>query len=600
MEGHTVSIPSVMLNPRAVAATLCLAAAACTVSARQPQQPPMTQPFASTYQHAAVAADHPLASQAGAEILKAGGNAVDAAVATSFALSVVRPYSCGIGGGGFMVIRLPNHPRLGKVETAINYREWGIAAARPDMFEADPDPDAATHGGKAVCVPGTVAGLLHALDRYGTMTRGQVMAPAIRLAREGFAVDQHYEDSARKDKLVLPWLEQDVARQRRFAFLWERFLDVGRVRKGYVLKLPEQARALELIAEEGAKAFYEGEIARAIVKAVREDGGAMTMEDLAGYRPEERAPLRTTFQGRSIMTMPPPSSGGVVLAQVMAMLESRPDLLSQAKDAATGGPGSATYIHLVTEASKHAFADRARWMGDPNFTKLPLKAMLSSEYVRSRGAMIDMGKTLAPEAYGTATPLPADAGTSHLSVIDAEGGAVACTETINLIFGSLLPVPEFGFILNDEMDDFATRGGKANAFGLDHADLNRPEPRKRPLSSMTPTIVTRDGTVELIVGGAGGPRIISGTIQVTLNALLFGMTAHDAIERPRFHHQWRPDVLQLEPGVRQAAGLADALGARGHSVGDRETVASVQLIRASPEGWQAASDPRKGGAPAGH
>jgi gamma-glutamyltranspeptidase/glutathione hydrolase len=372
MEWHTVSIPSVMLNPRAVAATLCLAAAACTASARQPQQPPMTQPFASTYQHAAVAADHPLASQAGAEILKAGGNAVDAAVATSFALSVVRPYSCGIGGGGFMVIRLPDHPRLGKVETAINYREWGIAAARPDMFEDDPDPDAATHGGKAVCVPGTVAGLLHALETYGTMTRERVMAPAIRLAREGFAVDQHYEDSARKDKLVLPWLEQDPARQKRFAFLWERFLDSGRVRKGYVLKLPEQATALELIAKEGAKAFYEGPIAKAIVEAVRKDGGAMTMEDLAGYRPEERAPLRTTFQGRSIMTMPPPSSGGVVLAQVMAMLESRPDLLSQAKDAATGGPGSATYIHLVTEASKHAFADRARWMGDPNFTKLPV------------------------------------------------------------------------------------------------------------------------------------------------------------------------------------------------------------------------------------
>ncbi len=562
----------------------------------------MSQPFASTFQHAAVAADHPLASQAGADILKAGGNAVDAAVATSFALSVVRPYSCGIGGGGFMVIRLPNHPRLGKVETTINYREWGIAAARPDMFENDPDPDAPTHGGKAVCVPGTVAGLLHALENYGTMTREQVMAPAIRLAREGFAVDQHYEDSARKDKLVLPWLEQDPTRQARFAFLWERFLDSGRIRKGYVLKLPEQAAALELIAKDGAKAFYEGPIAKAIVEAVRKDGGEMTLDDLASYRVEERAPLRTSFRGRSIMTMPPPSSGGVVLAQVLAMLESRSDLLDAAMEAAKvgGGASSPAYIHLVTEASKHAFADRARWMGDPNFTKLPLKAMLSDEYVRSRAAMIDMGKTLPPEAYGTATPLPPDEGTSHLSVIDAQGGAVACTETINLIFGSLLPVPEFGFILNDEMDDFATRGGKANAFGLDHADLNRPQPRKRPLSSMTPTIATRDGKVELIVGGAGGPRIISGTIQVTLKAMLFEMSARDAVGGARFHHQWRPDVLQLEPELRQAAGLADALAAKGHAVGDREAVATMQLIRASAEGWQAASDPRKGGAPAGH
>lgn len=577
-----------------------LAVATFATAAAFPRQPSMTQPFASTFQHAAVAADHPLASRAGAEILKAGGNAVDAAVATSFALSVVRPYSCGIGGGGFMLIHLPDHPRLGKVDTAINYREWGVAAARPDMFEQDQDPDAATHGGKAVCVPGTVAGLLYALEKYGTMSREQVMAPAIRLAREGFAVDQHYEDSARTDKLVLPWLEKDPARQARFAFLWERFLDSGRIRKGYVLKLPEQAKALELIAKEGAKAFYEGPIAKAIVEAVRKDGGAMTLEDLAAYRPEEREPLRTTFRGRSIMTMPPPSSGGVVLAQVMAMLESRADLLPKATDPATGGAGSATYIHLVTEASKHAFADRARWMGDPNFTKLPLKAMLSDEYLRSRAATIDMGKTLAPEAYGTATPLPPDAGTSHLSVIDAQGGAVACTETINLIFGSLLPVPEYGFILNDEMDDFATRGGKSNAFGLAHADANRPQPRKRPLSSMTPTIVTRDGKVELIVGGAGGPRIISGTIQVTLNALLFGMNAGDAVERPRFHHQWKPDVLQLEPALKQATPIVDALKARGHAVGDRESVASVQLIRASPEGWQAASDPRKGGAPAGH
>ncbi|MEI7657905.1 MAG: gamma-glutamyltransferase, partial [Phycisphaerae bacterium] len=585
---------------RALASPLGLAAATFAASARQSQQPPMTPSFASTYSHAAVAADHPLASQAGAEILKAGGNAVDAAVATSFALSVVRPYSCGIGGGGFMVIRLPNHPRLGKVETTINYREWGVAAARPDMFETDPDPDAATHGGKAVCVPGTVAGLLHALEMYGTMTREQVLVPAIRLAREGFAVDQHYEDSARKDTLVLPWLEQAPERQARFAFLWERFLDRGRIRKGYVLKLPEQAAALELIATEGAKAFYEGPIAKAIVEAVRKDGGSMTLDDLASYRVEERPPLRTTFRGSSIMTMPPPSSGGVVLAQVLEMLESRSDLLKGATDATTGGPGSAAYIHLLTEASKHAFADRARWMGDPNFTKLPLKAMLSSEYVASRGKLIDMTKTLPTESYGTATPLPADAGTSHLSVVDAQGGAVACTETINLIFGSLLPVPEFGFILNDEMDDFATRGGKANAFGLDHADLNRPQPRKRPLSSMTPTIVTRDGKVALVVGGAGGPRIISGTMQVTLNALLFGMNAHDAVERPRFHHQWHPDVLQLEPSLRGTPGLVDALKSRGHEVGDRESVASVQLIRASPEGWQAASDPRKGGAPAGH
>jgi gamma-glutamyltranspeptidase/glutathione hydrolase len=562
---------------------------------------PSSQPKQHTFAHAAVAADHPLASQAGAEILKAGGNAVDAAVAASFALSVVRPYSCGIGGGGFMVIRLPNHPKLGPVLTTVNYREVGIGKATANYLENDPDPDAATHGAKAVCVPGTVAGLLHALEKYGTMSREQVMAPAIRIAREGFAVDQHYEDSARKDELVLPWLLKDAARQQRFAFLWQRFLDSGNIRKGYVLKLPEQARALELIARDGADAFYKGPIAEAIVKAVTGDGGHMTMADLASYKVEERSPLEANFRGSHVISMPPPSSGGIVLTQVLAMLEQRSDLLDAACDPSKGGGhNSAPYIHLVTEASKHAFADRARWMGDPNFVKLPTKAMLSADYVKARAASIDATHTLATEAYGSAAPLPVDAGTSHLSAIDADGGAVACTETINLIFGSLLPVPEFGFILNDEMDDFVTRTGRANAFGLDHADLNRPEPGKRPLSSMTPTIIVKGDTVQLIAGGAGGPRIINGTIQAALNVLLFDMGADDALARPRFHHQWHPDLLQLEPALYAQGDLVKALEAKGHKVGPREVVASVQIIRSSKGGWQAGSDPRKGGVPAGY
>lgn len=578
-----------------------LFAAAAVSSAGAQDSPTMPQPPLHTFPHAAVAADHPLASQAGAEILKAGGNAVDAAVAASFALSVARPYSCGIGGGGFMVIRLPNHPKLGPVLTTVNYREVAIAKATPDYLEKNTDPDAATHGAKSVCIPGTVAGLLHALDKYGTMTREQVMAPAIRLAREGFAVDQHYEDSSRKDELVLPWLLKDATRQKRFAFLWERFLDSGNIRKGYVLKLPEQARALELIVRDGPDAFYEGEIAQAIVRAIAADGGDLTLDDLASYRVEERPPLLASFKGASVISMPPPSSGGIVFTQVLAMLERRPELLDAACDPARGGGhNSAAYIHLVTEASKHAFADRARWMADPNFVPVPTRALLSAEYLTSRAAKIDPSRTLATEDYGTATPLPADAGTSHLSAIDAQGGAVACTETINLIFGSLLAVPEFGFVLNDELDDFITRTGRANAFGLDHADLNRPMPGKRPLSSMTPTIVVRDGKVQLIAGGAGGPRIISGTIQAALNVLLFDMNADEALAKPRFHHQWHPDLLQLEPALKDVPGLSEALAAKGHKVGQREVVASVQIIRSGKDGWQAGSDPRKGGVPAGY
>ncbi len=331
------------------------------------------------FAHAAVAADHKLASQAGLEVLKAGGNAVDAAVATSFALSVVRPYSCGIGGGGFMVIRLKDHPKQGAVTTCLNYRETGIAKARPDYFESDPDPDAATHGGKALCVPGHVAGLLFALDKYGTMTRAQVLAPAIRLAEQGYQADAHYVASSKE---VIEWLEKDPKRLERFRFLWERMLYKGKVKEGDKVDLHEQAKVLRLISEKGADAFYKGPVAEAIVAAAQRDGGEITLADLASYKVEELQPLVTHFRGNTVLTMPPPSSGGIVLAQVLGMLEVREEDLS----AIVKGPGhnSAAYIHLVAEADKHAFADRARWMGDPDFVKVPVKGLLLSPEVHPR------------------------------------------------------------------------------------------------------------------------------------------------------------------------------------------------------------------------
>jgi gamma-glutamyltranspeptidase / glutathione hydrolase len=552
------------------------------------------------YPKAAVAADHRLASEAGVEILKAGGNAVDAAVATSFALSVVRPYSCGIGGGGFMVIRLKDHPTAGPVTTAINYREWGIARTRPDYFENEPDPDAPTHGGKAVCVPGHVAGLLHALDKYGTMTREQVLAPAIRLAEQGYAADAHYVMSSQE---VIEWIEKDAARAKRFPYLWDRLLYQGKVKEGDRVDLHEQAKVLKLIAEKGADGFYKGEVAKAIVDAVRRDGGEMTLADLEGYKVEELPPLTTTFRGNTVLTMPPPSSGGIVLAQVLGMLEARARDVQRIVD--ENGPGSPQYIHMVAEAGKHAFADRARWMGDPNFVKVPVKGLLAPEYIRSRATAINLDGVRPIESYGTASPLPDDAGTSHLCVIDEKGNAVSCTETINLVFGSLVPVPEYGFILNNEMDDFLARQGRANAFGLDHADLNRPEPGKRPLSSMTPTIVLETradgspGDPVLLAGGSGGPRIISGTIQATLNVLLFDMPAPHAVASPRFHHQWHPDALELEGDIAGGA-LEASLKGMGHATRRRDRIAAVQIIRRVKEGWQPASDPRKGGVPGGY
>lgn len=581
------------------AALACLCLAAALASASEPIKEPVKEPVkepAPVYPTAAVAADHALASQAGLEMLRAGGNAVDAAVATSFALSVVRPYSCGIGGGGFMLIRLADHHGRGPLTVAINFRETAPASVKPDSYESLGE-FAATHGGMAVGIPGQVEGMLHALERYGTLSRQQVLAPAIRLAKAGFSADAHYIKSTQHDDLVIPWLRAEPERQERFAWLWERCLRRGEVKVGDHVALPEQARVLERIAAEGRAGFYEGPVAQAIVDAVNADGGHLTLEDLRGYRCEETPVLTSTFRGRTVIGMPPPSSGGIVVEQVLGMFEARKDLLAEAVAA---GHNSPTYIHLVTEAGKHAFADRARWLGDANFVKVPLGALRSKEYIASRAALLDPQHTLPHEAYGSAKPLPEDAGTSHHCVIDAHGNAVACTETVNLIFGSLLAVPEYGFVLNNTMDDFLTRGGHANAFGLSHADRNRPQPGKRPLSSMTPTIVLDEsGRPSIIVGGAGGPRIISGTLQTALNVLLFDMSADAALAAPRFHHQWEPDVLQLEDALN-TPDLAQHLKARGHTMGHREAVGNVQLIRRVPGGWQAASDPRKGGAPAGY
>jgi len=584
------------------AATLCLASCAAQTS------PTSTGATTTVFTHAAVASDHLLASNAGLEILRKGGNAVDAAVATSFALSVVRPYSCGIGGGGFMVIHLkddPRNPGSGPIRVALDYRESAPAAIRADTFESVPDPHAQTHGAKAVCVPGNVAGLLHALDRYGTLPRDVVLAPAIHLAQTGFAADAHYVEMAQEDQDVIPWLKKDPARIQRFAFLWNRYLDQGNVKIGTRITVPEQARVLRLIAEHGRAGFYEGEVADAIINAVQDDHGFLTHEDLRSYAVVERAPLVSEFRGLEVITMPPPSSGGIVIAQLFDMLEARPDLLAPAMSTSRGGGhNTAPYIHLITECFKHGFADRARWMGDPNFVKVPLARLLDPTYTSARAATIDPARTLPIENYGTAPRPPEDHGTSHLCVIDAMGNAVACTETINLIFGSLLCVPEFGFALNNEMDDFLTRRGEANAFGLAHAELNRPAPGKRPLSSMTPTIVWdpsrgTGGSMQLIVGGAGGPRIITGSAQAALNVLLFDMPAHAAVASPRFHHQWQPDTLQLEIALTTPA-LETQLSQRGHTTRTRKSVGNITLIRANNNTWDAASDPRKGGVPAGY
>ncbi len=567
-----------------------------------------------------VAADHPDASKAGLEMLEKGGNAVDAAVATSFCLSVVRPLSCGIGGGGFMVIYDPGGPDeggKGAQAVAICYRERAPAGASPQFFEDMEDPEASIRGGSAVAVPGTVAGLLSILENFGTLSREDVLAPAIRAAESGFEVDAHYAKAARK---IARTFNERPELQERFPFMWERFLGKGKLSEGDTLRLPEQARALRMIAADGVGAFYNGPIGASIVGTIQADGGVMNADDLTAYKPTFERPLTGRFRGDVVLTMPPPSSGGVALLQMLAILEAYET--KSAEPLKRLGHNSPRYAHLLAEAMKFAFADRAMHLADPEFTDVPVKRMLDPEALRERAVMIRAGSTHEPDFYADAPAMAEDGGTSHISVIDANGMAVACTETINLEWGSWLVVEEFGFALNNQMDDFTARAGQANYYGLAQSDANLPAPGKRPLSSMTPTIVVgKDRQVRLIAGASGGPRIINGVLQAILNATLFDFDALRAVSASRFHHQWKPDQIRLEPywditnvnggemsldelqammaRVDSVHRFRSGLESRGHKLGEIEAVGAVQLVKKNGDGYEAASDPRKGGAPAG-
>lgn len=537
------------------------------------------------YAKGVVAADHAIASRAGAEMLAMGGNAVDAAVAASFTLSVVRPYSCGIGGGGFMVVHLPDDPTHGSVHTAINYREQ--AYVDPDYYERT--GKSSTTGGAAVAIPGTVAGVLHALETYGTLGRATVLGPAIRAARDGFVVDEHYMIMSGP---LIDQFEGEPTMKDRYPLVWNHFLLGGQVKQGDRITNSMQARVLERIARDGVGGFYAGPVANAIVRAIQRAGGEMTLEQLAMYQVEEREPLMGEVNGHRFIAMPPPSSGGITMLQTLLILEA----LNYPFDDPVMDAGKA---HMLAEASKHAFADRARYLADPNFVEVPIDDLLDLSIIHERAQLIT-DDVHEPAYYGTPNLIPQDGGTSHVSVVDPFGGAVAMTETINLSFGSLVGVDAFGFMLNNEMDDFTTRRGKPNAFGLMQSDRNLPIPGKRPLSSMSPTIVLdSDGRVLAVAGASGGPRIISGTMQALLYTL-GGMDAYPAVASPRIHHQWLPDALYAEPGLMPMLSRRAAQG-DWNELRQRRDIGNVQLIRRDPDGhgWQAASDPRKGGIPAG-
>lgn len=541
----------------------------------------------------AVAADHELASQAGAEMLAKGGNAVDAAVATSFALSVVRPFSCGIGGGGFMVIKFSHDAKHGNLATAINYREQAPAWATPDCFtKLHEEGKPSVFGATAVATPGTVAGLLYAHEKYGTLPRSVVLAPAIRHAMSGFAVDAAYMDAVSD---VTKWVSATPARKAEFADFVRIYLLDGHVAVGSKITLPEHAEALRVIADRGSDGFYQGPVASAICSASR-----VTQGDLLGFKVREVSPMSCSFHGRTVLTMPPPSSGGIVLTQILSTLERRPEAFAK-KDR-----NDPTFMHFYLEASKHAFADRARHLGDPDFNALPLEFLLSPAMLDERAKKIDATRIFPIDDYGWIPAAPAnptrDTGTSHFSVIDSHGNAVACTETINLAFGSCVVAKPFGFVLNNQMDDFLTTPGKPNAFGLTQSERNLPAPGKRPLSSMTPTVVVGpDEKVELVVGASGGPKIISATVQSLLGVIVFGESAQQAVDSPRMHHQWRPDEVLLEPRLFEMQATAGSLSKIGHQIHRKPTAAIgvAQILHPISTGIEAACDPRKGGKPSG-
>jgi gamma-glutamyltranspeptidase / glutathione hydrolase len=523
--------------------------------------------------HSMVASEHALASAAGVEILRRGGNAIDAAAATEFAVCVVNPTSCGVGGGGFLLAYFPRTRRA----VALDYRERAPAAATADMFIRNGKAVAALSrsGGLAIGVPGEVAGLSYAVRHYGRLPLATVLGPAIRLARDGFPIGGHLAEAIAHNR--------DAIRARPPLAALLLHAD-GSVRiSGETLQEPALAETLTQIAEKGPEAFYRGPVAADIADAVRAAGGILTLDDLARYRPIERRVLRGHYRGREVLTMPPPGSGGILL-EILNIIGH--------DDIAALGHNSPTMLHLLAEAMKHAFADRAEFYGDPGFVHVPLLRLLSPRHATLARSSISAITTFGPSFYGDAAPVR-DAGTSHLSVIDGEGNAVACTTTVNTAFGSMVRAPRSGVILNNEMDDFVAQPGVPNVFGLIGSEANEIAPGKRPLSSMTPTIVIQDGRPVLVVGASGGPFIITATLQTLLNVLDFDFDATAAVAAPRIHDQWVPDVFGVEPGIDEMT--REALARLGHHIRQIPALAAVQAVRVTSNGYDGAADPRKGG-----
>ena len=528
------------------------------------------------------------ATRIGVSVLESGGNAIDAAIAVSLALSVSDGHHSGIGGGGFLLIRLADGRAV-----AVDARETAPAAAHRDMYLAEGVHEHASRiGALSVGTPGLVAGLALARERWGTRPWAELVDPAARLAEEGFAIGRNHSRS-------LQFWQKFVGTER-FPGTAAIQLDAGNAPKpGWRLVQKEKAATLRRLAVEGPEPFYRGDIAAAIVAAVQERGGILSAEDLANYQARVREPIGGSYRGFDVLSFPPPSSGGVALVEMLNVLEGY--------DLGSLGAGSSASLHRIAEAMKLAFADRAAYLGDSDFVNVPSAGLVAKEYAAELRSRINPSRwRRAPWTWGQSEVAlrvegpgepAAGGGTTHFSITDAEGNAVAVTQTINLILGSGITVPGTGIVLNDEMDDFSIAPDTPNAFGLvDTTGANAVAAGKRPLSSMTPTVVVKHGKPFMVTGSPGGPRIITTTLLTILNVIDWEMDAMEAVSAPRFHHQWVPDRVLVEPAFSR--DVIEALRERGHRVEVSErNWSSAQTIVIDPVSGRhtGASDPRSDG-----
>ena len=522
-----------------------------------------------------VVSGSPIASAVGRDVLSRGGNAVDAAVAVAFALAVVHPEAGNLGGGGFMLVRTS----AGLV-SALDYRETAPAAASRDMYldASGQRTDRSVTGQLASGVPGTVAGLAAAHGRFGRLAWRELVAPAVELARKGFVIDSYRSVS----------IASDTARLRLFPASAASFLPGGHPpERGSTLVQPDLAATLERVRDSGAVGFYRGRTAELIVAEMQRGGGIISGADLAAYQPMWREPIRVSYRGHTIYSMAPVSSGGVTLALLLNIMEGWSGLHF----------GSVELLHREAEAMRRAFTERNRRLGDPAFVSIPLPMLLSKRFADSLRAGIDLTRATPTPAFDPA--IRDRESTTHFSIVDGEGMAVSSTTTLNNSYGSAVTVTGAGFLLNDEMDDFATAPGKPNMYGLVEGEANAIAPGKRMLSAMTPSMVVDSaGQLLLVLGTPGGPTIITQVYHVISNILDHGMTLSEAVEAPRLHHQALPDRIQLERGFPDST--LTALRALGHEVALRSPMGDVEAIIRTPKGWRGVSDPRRGGGPAGY